>query len=191
MPHHVAMQRHMNAELHLDEKPVERSVDQGVRLRIDGPDAASRFLSERDASQRRRQFMVLGGDPYRLAEIRAGENRKSKETKSRHMDSQPGAIGEEGIIRALHRLAADPKDLVDRNPGLRRRQRCGRELDGSKRLTERNAVLGQRGDERRELADRVDLFVGTSPGHARTSSLAGKADRRRVARARRSRVTAY
>ena len=53
----------MNAELHIDQKPVQRSVDFRVRRRVDNPGAAAVFFTEGNVGERRRQTVIFDGQP--------------------------------------------------------------------------------------------------------------------------------
>jgi hypothetical protein len=76
------MQRHVNAELHFGEKPVQRSIHCWVRYRLDYPGCAIAVLAKGELGQRRRELMIFQRKLHGLAETRAAENGKAVHTVS-------------------------------------------------------------------------------------------------------------
>src|SRR5947207_7180971 len=115
------MQRHMDAELQFNKKPVQARIDARVWRGCDGPYAAAVRFSKSDFGRRRGEVMVVDSEAHGLAKIHAAEERKSVHAISRDVKSQAGVIGKAWIAREPARVAIACDDVVQRHARLVRR----------------------------------------------------------------------
>jgi hypothetical protein len=159
------MKRDMNAELHIDQEPVQCRVDFRIRRRMDDPDTAARFFAEGDIGERRRQAVIGDGELDGLTVIGATEDRETVHSLGRGVKAQSGVVGEKWVLRERQCIATTGDDLIERYARLRRSDGVRIQPHGPQCAIRVDALRRQRFGDHREFRDWIDLLVGACLDH--------------------------